>query len=92
MGMEYTLRITQADQASVHLALSRLDGAVVSAAGSRDIEFRGVSSRGASMPDAVVQVEATSVYFRDNGGSGRDFLGAVVAKLCSFGLVTVEEL
>jgi len=44
------------------------------------------------MPDAVVQVEATSVYFRDNGGSGRDFLGAVVAKLCSFGSVTVEEL
>jgi hypothetical protein len=61
MGIEYTLRTAQADQASVLLGL------------------------------AVVQVEATSVYFRDNG-DGRDFLGAVVAKLCSFGSVTVEEL
>jgi hypothetical protein len=92
MGIEYTLRTTQADQASVYLALSRLDGAVVLAAPSRDIEFRGEASRAASIPDAVVQVEATSVYFRDNGGRGRDFLGSVVAKLCSFGPVTVEEL
>jgi hypothetical protein len=92
VGIEYTLRTTQADLASVHLALSRLDGAVVPVAGSREIEFRSASSRAASMPDAVVQVEATSVYFRDNGGSGRHFLGAVVAKLCSFGSVTVEEL
>ena len=92
MGIEYTLHTTVADQASVHLALSRLDGAVVPGTDSREIEFRSAPSRATSMPDAVAQVQATSVYFRDNGGSGRDFLGAVVAKLCSFGSVTVEEL
>jgi len=92
MGIEYTLRATQADQASIHLALSRLDGAVVPGPGSCQIEFRSAPSRAASMPDAVAQVEVTSVYFRDNGGSGRDFLGAVVAVLCSFGSVIVEEL
>lgn len=92
MGIEYTLRTTQADQKSVHLALSRLDGAVIPVTDSRKIEFRGATLRTDSMPDAMVQVEATAVYFRDNGGSGRDFLGAVVAKLCSFGKVTIEEL
>jgi hypothetical protein len=92
MGIEYALRISQTDQAAVHLSLSRLDGAVVPVADPREIEFRSAPSRTASMPDAVVHVEATLVYFRDNGGSGRDFLGAVVAKLCSFGSVTVEEL
>ena len=92
MGIEYTLRATGTDQVSSHLALSRLKGATVSVEDPRGIEFRGPSSRSDSTPDAVAQVDDTSIYFRNNGGSGRDFLGAVVAKLCSFGPVTVEEL
>ena len=92
MGIEYTLRTTQGDHASVQLALSRLEGAVASRKDSREIEFRSASPRGDSMPDAVLQVETTSVYFRDNGGNGRNFLGAVIAALCAFGSVTVEEL
>lgn len=92
MGIEYTLRIDQAERSSIHTALSRLNGAVHPVTDGDEIEFRSASSKADSMPDAVAQVEADSVYFRDNGGHGRDFLGAVVASLCSFGPVRIEEL
>ena len=92
MGIEYALRTDQADRTLVHSALLRLDGAVHPVTGGGEIEFRSASSKADSMPDAVAQVETDSVYFRDNGGRGRDFLGAVVASLCSFGPVRIEEL
>ena len=92
MGIEYTLHATGTDQTSSHLALSRLSGALASSDEPQSIEFRSSSTERGSMPDAVAKVEGTTIYFRDNGGNGRDFLGAVVAKLCGFGPVTVEEL
>jgi hypothetical protein len=92
MGIEYKLRVTQADHAAVQLALSTLSCAEIPDPGSNLIEFRREDSLSDSMPDAVVQIEMDSVYFRNNGGRGDAFLGAVIAKLCCIGTVTIQEL
>ena len=92
MGIEYTLRTTEFDRSAIQVELLRLSGAGPPSELMGMIEYRRVESREETMPDAVAQVEANSIYFRDNGGCGRDFLGAVVAALCAYGPVTVEEL
>jgi len=93
VGIEYTLRLASFNSAAVQLELARLAGVANSGARGEVVEFRRNPAPESSMPDAVAEVGGDSVYFRDNGGFGRDFLGSVVARLASiFGPITVEEL
>jgi len=60
---------------------------------NRRFDLGGCAAAG-NVPLAMVQVEQYGAYFCDHcAGSGRELLGAVVARLVSrFGAVTVEEL
>jgi hypothetical protein len=92
MGIEYTLRFDHSDMALVADAVRNLPSCLERVPPYNGFELRtGGSSTG--MPDAFMQVEPYGVYFCDNGGAGREFLGVVVASLVShFGTVTIAEL
>jgi hypothetical protein len=93
MRIEYRLQFSAPDAQSVATVIRRIPGA-------REIEAvnprfdLGCGASVESVPQAMVQVEPYGVYFCDYcAGSGRELLGAVVARLVSrFGAVTVEEL
>jgi hypothetical protein len=90
VGIEYTLFFGSPNREAVESELSNLVGASTISSGA--IEYRHEAGDSNSMPDATVMIEADSVYFCDHGGSGRVFLGRVVAKLVgSFGAVRIEE-
>lgn len=91
MGIEYRLRFEAPDDEVVADVLRRLPTA--RAATPPDNRF-DLGDAGSDWPQATVDVELGGVYFCDHcGGSGRAFLGEVVARLASaFGVITVEEL
>lgn len=93
MGIEYRISFTFADK-------SRIDGAVRHLPGLRKavppwdgFDWEAPDRDTGGLPDAHFEVESAGVYFVDNGGRGREFLGILVARLVSeFGQVRVEEL
>jgi hypothetical protein len=92
MGIEYTLRFTYPEAAAVASVLRCLPLTRELPSPWVGFELRSPVSVG-DMPDASVQVEPYGVYFCDNGGHGRELLGAVLARLVAeFGAVTVSEL
>ena len=93
MGIEYRLQFTAPDGESVATVIRRIPGAREIDAVNRRFDLRGGAAAG-NVPQARLQVEPYGVYFCDDcAGSGRELLGAVVARLVSrFGAVTVEEL
>jgi hypothetical protein len=91
MGIEYTLRFNHSDKASVASVLRRLPMARELSPKGVEFEMRTLESA-EGMPDALVSVETTGLYFCDNGGAGPEFLGVVITCLVSnFGKVTVED-
>ena len=92
MGIEYKLRFTFPDAASVTSVLRRLPMVREVPRTNTDFEFRAAETTG-SMPDASAHVAQDGLYFCDYGGAGPQFLGVVVACLVSeFGPVTVADL
>jgi hypothetical protein len=89
MGVEYRLRFRNDEGVDVIAALARLrDAKPISPS---ELEFRSAGAA-QGMPDASVKLEPGGLYFCDNGGAGRDFLGRVVAKLvATCREVTVED-
>ncbi len=91
MGIEYKLRFIPSSAESIAFSLRQLPGAVQLSAHAGRFEFRSERTTG-SMPDAMAAIEADGLYFCDNGGAGKQFLGVVIARLVSeFGLVIVSE-
>jgi hypothetical protein len=93
MGIEYKLRFNAADAGAVAAELRRLPAVREAAAPGHGFDLgSGASDR--DWPQATIVVEPDGAYFCDHcGGSGRAWLGEVVALLASaFGAVTVEEL
>lgn len=92
MGIEYSLRFEYRDSANVAELLRRLEGSREDAIVPNRFEFRAAAST-AVMPDAAAMPEPGGLYFCDYGGSGRHFLGTVLAQIVSsFGPVTISEL
>jgi hypothetical protein len=93
MGIEYSLRFNAPDAEAVAEELRRMPGVREVATPHHGFEFREGVAEG-DWPHATVMVEPGGAYFCDHcGGTGRAWLGAVVATLASsFGPVTVEEL
>jgi hypothetical protein len=90
MGIEYSLRFTAPSEEVVAEAVGCLQGVVES-----PFEPAGPGTRfDLGGGEATAIVEPGGLYFCDHcGGSGRAFLGQVVARLVSvFGSVTIEEL
>jgi hypothetical protein len=92
MGIEYKLRFAFPDAASVVSVLRRLPIVREVRRTKTVFEFHAAGNNG-SMPDALAHIEQDGLYFCDNGGSCREFLGVVVACLVNeFGPVTVADL
>jgi hypothetical protein len=91
MGIEYSLRFGHPGPAAVISVLERLPSFRRSTSDSPDFELRAEGTS-EGMPDASLRIEPDGVYFCNYGGSGKQFLGEVVARLVSeFGAVTVTE-
>lgn len=91
MGMEYSLRFQHSAATEIATVLRREPMVGEPAANGIDFELRSPETTGA-MPDAWMSIEPGGLYFCDNGGAGRRFLGAIIVDLVEqFGPVTVEE-
>jgi hypothetical protein len=92
MGIEYALRFAHSRTAAVAEVVRRLPFAHERPPQSGEFELSAVDRPG-SMPDAVAHVEPYGLYFRDNGGVGKELLGTLLARLVSeFGAVTIDDL
>ena len=87
MGIEYSIRFESRDLATtVPTILERLCGA------PNGTHYECRTNTASSMADASVMIVGGGLYFCDNGGSGREFLGRLVAALVSaFGVIQVQE-
>jgi hypothetical protein len=92
MGVEYRVRFSAPDAEAVAAVLRQFPAA--REVGAPALRFDLGSASGGYWPQATVQVEPDGVYFCDHGdGSGRAWLGEVIARLVSaFGSVTIDEL
>lgn len=92
MGIEYALRFRHPGPTAVVNVLGTLPVLRRTGSGLYDFELRAEGSTG-GMPDASCRIEADGMSFCHYGGSGRAFLGEVVARLVSkFGPVTITEI
>jgi hypothetical protein len=92
MGIEYTLRFTYPDAASVSAVLRQLPVTHEQSSSAGAFELRSAGNVG-GMPDAVTCIEPYGLYYCDNGGSGREFLGLVITRLVGvFRTVTIAPL
>lgn len=91
MGIEYSIQFNNSNPTEVEKIIGRLAHCPKKTTETA-FEFRAnTSSEG--MPDATIMLTSGGLYFCDNGGRGREFLGRVVAALTSsFGVVTIQEL
>jgi hypothetical protein len=90
MGIEYRIRFSHPDPLTIAERLRKLNNIAEDAAGV--FTFHEDSAR-RDMPDATAQIQSDGIYFCDNGGSGRKFLGIMLAAVVdSFGPTTIEEL
>jgi hypothetical protein len=87
MGTEYAIRFEHAGPESVNVVLRRLR---MAQATSQGFELRATQTDG--MPDAFIRIEPNGLYYCDNGGAGKEFLGVLIARMVSeFGPVTVAD-
>ncbi|WP_457319814.1 hypothetical protein [Roseateles sp. P5_E11] len=92
MGTEYRLTFSHLDKARIEHALSEVATVKIGSVPTPSYEFRADSTK-PGMPDATAMIEQYGLYFCDHGGSGRDYLGRLVAVLVGeFGSVRVEAL
>jgi hypothetical protein len=92
MGIEYEIRFNYTSAKDVESVLrSTLFFTGFNPAFSC-YEFRGRENQ-ESMPDAVAVIETYGIYFRDNGGQGKNVIDEILEKVNrSFGVAKVEEL
>ena len=91
MGIEYAINFgSNAENEALSSLLVRLGGRPLLESPETTFEFRTSNSVG--MPDASASISEGGLYFCDYGGSGRDFLGRLVAALVAeFSAVQVQE-
>lgn len=91
MGIEYKLQFAHSNPAGVASVLRRLPMVREMSGHTGEFELRAMETTG-TMPDATAHIEPDGLYFCDHGGSGRQFLGIVIAQLVGeFGPVTVGD-
>ena len=90
MGIEYRLRFAASNADEVTAIVGRLPCARrMGSSDSFELHAPGTASTG---PDATFQVEPCGAYYCWHGGSGREILGLLIARLVDrFGAVTVED-
>lgn len=91
MGIEYRLGFPSTSKIAVRSLIASLQGADV-AESAEVIELRHEASS-VGVPGATASAEDYGLYFCDNGGQGRAFLGHILARLVGeFGAVRVTEI
>ena len=91
MGIEYKIQFAHSGAESIAAVLRRLPMVQEVSADERTFAFRA-DQTDSTMPDAMASVEPDGLYFCDNGGAGKQFLGLVIARLVSkFGPIAIAE-
>ena len=91
MGIEYRLEFPSTSKIAVRNLIASLQGAEVTESAGV-VELRHEASS-VGVPDATAIAEDYGLYFCDNGGQGRAFLGHVLARLVGeFGAIRITEI
>jgi hypothetical protein len=91
MGIEYSMAFIASEPAAVDTALRQLGCSLVASPSGECFEYRN-DSASLGMPDATAVLTEGGLYFCDHGGSGREFLGRLVASLVGkFGALNIRE-